>query len=148
MRVLINERGCWRRLWFCWSRVRPWIVRDLGRLAGGYFQQNVWSQFRYHYFQRVNLRFFHSWFLWYGQQMNYTYLMTEVDFLQFMMILEVKWSLFRIRCLLFKTSRNLTQLEDCEAPTFSIDPKLILDLIKAIHSVAIWPIHLHFFPHC
>ena len=42
-----------------------------------------------------------------------------------MMIGEAKCSLFGIRYLLFKTSQNLTPLEDYEAPTFSIDPKLI-----------------------
>ena len=54
-----------------------------------------------------------------------------------MMIEEVKCSQFGIGCLLFKTSQNLKLLEDCEAPTFSIDPKLILDWTKVIHSVTI-----------
>jgi hypothetical protein len=50
-----------------------------------------------------------------------------------MMIEEAKCSLFGIRYLLFKTSRNLKPLEDCAAPTFLIGPKLILDWTKVIH---------------
>lgn len=45
----------------------------------------------------------------------------------------VMCSLFEIKYLLFKTSRNLKPLEDCAAPTFLIGPKLILDWTKVIH---------------